>query len=218
MLNLPIYPMLVGIMIMGSLPVIIVSTTAFLKISIVLLLVRNALGTQSVPSNMIIYILSLILTIYVSAPLVATIYTHLAAANIDLNSASGLQTLVTAIIDPLRTSLEHYAPLDERRFLLAAAKRIWPPDFNAGATVDDMLIVVPAYISAEITRGFQIGFLLYLPFVAVDLIVSNILMAMGMAMVSPMVISTPFKILLFILVGGWTRLLHSLILSYTVPT
>src|ERR1700712_908977 len=101
MLNLPIYPMLVGIMIMGMLPIIIVSTTAFLKISIVLLLVRNALGTQSVPSNMIIYVLSLILTIYVSAPLVTTIYTHLAAAGVDLNSASGLRTLVTAIIDPL---------------------------------------------------------------------------------------------------------------------
>jgi type III secretion protein R len=214
MVNTSFYPMLLGILVMSSLPIVIVSMTAFLKLSIVLLLVRNALGTQQVPSNMIIYVLSLILTIYVSAPLVSDIYGRLTAPDMSFKSAAGLQSVVTSVIDPLRASLERYAPIDERRFLLAAARRVWPRDFNVGATTDSMLIVIPAYISAEITRGFQIGFLLYLPFIAVDLIVSNILMAMGMAMVSPMVISTPFKILLFILVGGWTRLLHSLILSY----
>ena len=79
----------------------------------------------------------------------------------------------------------------ERDFLLSAARRIWPADFFQAANTDDLLIVIPAFVSSELTRAFQIGFLLYLPFIAVDLIVSNILMAMGMMMVSPTVISTP---------------------------
>ena len=114
-------------------------------------------------------------------------------------------------------SLERFAKPEERDFLLHAARRIWPDEFYRTATGDDLLIVIPAFVISELTRAFQIGFLLYLPFIAVDLIVSNVLMAMGMVMVSPLVISTPFKIFLFVAVSGWTRLLHGLLLSYGGP-
>src|ERR1700721_1125015 len=112
----------------------------------------------------------------------------------DLTNMGGMTCMVTTSFYPMLLGILVMSLLPIAVVSLTA--------FLRGAQTDCMLIVIPAYISAEITRGFQIGFLLYLPFIAVDLIVSNILMAMGMAMVSPMVISTPFKILLLSLVGG----------------
>jgi len=207
-------PVIIATAAIGLIPFLVVTTTAFLKISIVLFLVRNALGTQETPPTLVMYAIAVILTAYVSAPLASEIYARLTAPGVDFSTANGLQAAGDSIVGPLRASLERYTPMQERDFLLAAAKRIWPPDFYKQATTDDLLIVIPAYVVSELTRAFQTGFLLYLPFIAVDLIVSNILMAMGMVMVSPLVISTPFKILLFVLINGWTRLLHGLVLSY----
>ena len=138
----------------------------------------------------------------------------MATPGTDFSSAEGLRTVGVGIIGPLRAYMERFAQPQERDFLLSAARRIWPPDFFQGASTDDLLIVIPTFVSSELTRAFEIGFLLYLPFIAVDLIVSNILMAMGMMMVSPTVISTPLKVFLFVAVSGWTRLLHGLVLSY----
>ncbi|TKA98653.1 MAG: EscR/YscR/HrcR family type III secretion system export apparatus protein, partial [Mesorhizobium sp.] len=87
----------------------------------------------------------------------------------------------------------------------------------AAATPDDFAILVPSFLLSELKRGFEIGFLLYLPFIVIDLIVTTILMAMGMSMVSPTVISVPFKIFLFVAIDGWSKLMHGLVLSYTLP-
>jgi type III secretion protein R len=207
-------PVIIATAAIGLIPFLVITTTAFLKISIVLFLVRNALGTQQTPPTLVMYAIAVILTAYVSAPLASEIYAKLTAPGVDFSTASGLQAAGASIVGPLRASLERFTPVRERDFLLAAAKRIWPPDFYKQASADDLLILIPAYVVSELTQAFQTGFLLYLPFIAVDLIVSNILMAMGMVMVSPLVISTPFKILLFVLINGWTRLLHGLVLSY----
>jgi type III secretion protein R len=207
-------PVIIATAAIGLIPFLVVTTTAFLKISIVLFLVRNALGTQQTPPTLVMYAIAVILTAYVSAPLASEIYAKLTAPGVDFSTANGLQAAGNSIVGPLRASLERFTPVQERDFLFTAAKRIWPPDFYKQASADDFLIVIPAYVVSELTRAFQTGFLLYLPFIAVDLIVSNILMAMGMVMVSPLVISTPFKILLFVLISGWTRLLHGLVLSY----
>lgn len=85
------------------------------------------------------------------------------------------------------------------------------------ATVDDFVILVPSFLISELKRAFEIGFLLYLPFITIDLIVTTILMALGMSMVSPTVISVPFKLFLFVAIDGWSRLMHGLVLSYTTP-
>jgi type III secretion protein R len=210
----PLLPVVLATAAIGLIPFMVITTTAFLKISIVLFLVRNALGTQQTPPTLVMYAIAIVLTAYVSAPLASQIYARLTAPGVDFTTGTGLQAAGSAIIGPLRTSLERFTPPQERQFLLSAAQRIWPPDFYRQATSDDLLIVIPAYVVSELNRAFQTGFLLYLPFIAVDLIVSNVLMAMGMVMVSPLVISTPFKIFLFVLVSGWTRLLHGLVLSY----
>ncbi len=212
--DMPLLPVIIATAAIGLIPFLVITTTAFLKISIVLFLVRNALGTQQTPPTLVMYAIAIVLTAYVSAPLASQIYARLNAPNVNLATAEGLRAVGDSITQPLRASLERFTPPQERDFLLTAAQRIWPPDFYRQASADDLLIVIPAYVVSELTRAFQTGFLLYLPFIAVDLIVSNVLMAMGMVMVSPLVISTPFKILLFVLVSGWTRLLHGLILSY----
>jgi type III secretion protein R len=198
----------------GLIPFLVITTTAFLKMSIVLFLMRNALGTQQTPPTLVLYAIAIVLTAYVSAPLFSAVYAKVLATKADFTTVDGMRQAAGAIVGPVRDNLERFARPAERAFLLQAARRIWPPDFFAQASADDLLIVIPAFVISELTRAFEIGFLLYLPFVAVDLIVSNILMAMGMVMLSPTVISTPLKVFLFVLVSGWTRLLHGLLLSY----
>ncbi len=175
---------------------------------------RNALGTQQTPPNLVLYAIAVVRTIYVTAPLFAVEYARLTAPDVDLGTASGLRNAAIAAAEPLRAFLQRFAAPRERDFLFAATQRIWPQDTMRGVSTNDLIILIPAFVVSELTRAFEIGFLLYLPFIAIDLIVSNVLMAMGMVMVSPLVISVPFKLFLFVVVSGWTRLLHGLVLSY----
>ena len=207
-------PLILATAAIGLIPFLVITTTAFLKISIVLFLIRNALGTQQTPPTLVLYAIAVVLTVFVSAPLANEIYARLGASLADLSTADGIGRAAQAVADPLRNYLARFTPPAERDFIFGAARRIWPPDFAAHVGSGDLLIAIPAFVVSDLTRAFETGFLLYLPFIAVDLIVSNVLMAMGMVMVSPLVISTPFKILLFVLVSGWTRLLHGLMLSY----
>jgi type III secretion protein R len=103
---------------------------------------------------------------------------------------------------------------EQRRFFLTTAKKLWPPELSEEATQQDLLIVTPAFVVSELTSAFEIGFLLFLPFVVIDLVISNILMAMGMMMVSPVTISLPLKLFLFVMVDGWSRLIHGLVQTY----
>jgi type III secretion protein R len=103
---------------------------------------------------------------------------------------------------------------EQRRFFLSTAKKLWPPELADEATDRDLLIVTPAFVVSELTAAFEIGFLLFLPFVVIDLVISNILMAMGMMMVSPVTISLPLKLFLFVMVDGWSRLIHGLVSTY----
>ena len=98
--------------------------------------------------------------------------------------------------------------------LLENTARLWPQEMAQQVNRDDLILLVPAFVLSQLQAGFEIGFLIYIPFIVVDLIVSNLLLALGMQMVSPMTISLPLKLLLFVLVSGWTRLLDSLFLSY----
>ena len=103
---------------------------------------------------------------------------------------------------------------EERQFFLDGTSRLWPEEARQNVRDDDLAILVPAFVASELTRAFEIGFLLYLPFLIVDIVVANILMTLGMIMVSPVLISIPLKLFLFVAVDGWSRLMHGLILSY----
>jgi type III secretion protein R len=199
----------------GLIPLFVVTMTGFLKISVVLFLIRNALGVQQTPPNLVLYGIAIILTVYVMSPLLGSIYARLNAHPVDFSSVENITAMATEIKQPVKTHLMRFAHPEERQFFLAATQRIWPEDARADLKDDDIVILLPAFVSSELTRAFEIGFLLYLPFLVIDLVVSNILMAMGMIMVSPTLISVPLKIFLFVAISGWSRLMHGLILSYS---
>jgi type III secretion protein R len=198
----------------GLLPLAVVTMTGFLKISVVLFLIRNALGVQQTPPNLVLYGIALILTVYVTTPLVGEMVHRLEAQPISLESVAGIRDAADTLRPPLQAHLARYANPGEREFFLQATESIWSPEARADLRDDDLVVLIPAFVSSELTRAFEIGFLLYIPFLVIDLIVSNVLMAMGMMMVSPTLISIPLKIFLFVAVSGWSRLMHGLIMSY----
>ncbi|MCJ8141065.1 type III secretion system export apparatus subunit SctR [Falsirhodobacter halotolerans] len=198
----------------GLLPLAIVTMTGFLKISVVLFLIRNALGVQQSPPNLVLYGIALILTVYVTTPLVGNMYLALERSPVDLQTLDGLRAAAEAVAAPLRDYLERFASERERAFFMEASASVWSDEARSALRSDDLIVLIPAFVASELTRAFEIGFLLYIPFLVVDLIVANVLMAMGMMMVSPTLISIPLKIFLFVAVEGWSRLMHGLILSY----
>jgi type III secretion protein R len=198
----------------GLIPFFVVTMTGFLKISVVMFLIRNALGVQQTPPNLLLYGIALVLTVYVTSPLLSDVYNRVVADPIDFNSVDSLTATAEAVKQPIQAYLARFTQPQERQFFLSATARVWPKDARADLKDDDLVVLLPAFVSSELTRAFEIGFLLYLPFLVIDLVVSNILMAMGMIMVSPTLISVPLKLFLFVGVDGWSRLMHGLILSY----
>jgi type III secretion protein R len=210
--------------------------TSYLKIVVVMSLIRNALGIQSIPPNMVLNALAMILTFYIMAPVVSESWGAIVESQKAMAAKAGPSALqaqgqgtvahapstidlssldLSKAAEPFRRFLsEHTAPR-ERAFFIKTAETLWGKD-GEPATVDpeSYWILLPSFCVSELTKAFQIGFLVYLPFIAIDIIVSNILLAMGMMMVSPVTISLPFKLLLFVMVNGWTLLIQGLVKGY----
>ena len=220
---------------LSLLPLVAMVATSYLKIVVVVSLIRNALGIQSIPPNMVVNALAVILTFYIMAPVASESWgiiaeTQKARASAPAAApATGGQgpadaapaTLDLSAIDiekatePFRVFLSQHTAPRERVFFINTAEMLWAKD-GEPAVVDpeSFAILLPAFCVSELTKAFQIGFLVYLPFIAIDIIVSNILLAMGMMMVSPVTISLPFKLLLFVMVNGWTLLIQGLVKGY----
>lgn len=201
---------------LGLLAFVVVTATAFLKISVVLFLVRSALGAQQVPPNIVLYGAALILTIFITQPVAEQVYGQLSDPTLRYQTFDDWKTALTRAQEPVRTHLDRFTSRDEREFFLKATERVWPEEMRGRADARNLSILLPSFMIAELKKAFEIGFLLYLPFITIDLVVTTILMAMGMSMVSPTVIAIPFKLFLFIAVDGWSRLMHGLVLSYAV--
>ena len=282
-------------------PFVAVMVTSFTKIVVVLSLLRNALGLQQVPPNVVINGLAIVLSIYVMYPVIlethdainarmsgttvaaatqgqppgaaattpgaapatttpapavapgtaaapaaatatvpaaptaapaATTNTATAAAATPPAGArrpaapsallggtgkmdtTRLLQMMDAGKEPLRGFLIKHSSDAERAFFLRSAQRLLPPNARGDISVNDFLVVIPAFTVSELTAAFQIGFLIFLPFLIIDLVVSNILLSLGMMMLSPTTVSLPFKLLLFVLIGGWAKLVHGLVLTY----
>jgi type III secretion protein R len=198
----------------GLIPLAVVTLTGFLKISIVLFLIRNALGIQQTPPNLVLYGIALILSVYVTTPLIGDMYRQVESRSLTFEKAEDFRDMGLALRGPLQQHLLRFAQPAERGFFMQATETVWSPEARADLRDDDLVVLIPAFVSSELTRAFEIGFLLYIPFLVIDLLVANVLMAMGMMMVSPTLISIPLKIFLFVAVSGWSRLMHGLILSY----
>jgi type III secretion protein R len=204
----------IALALLALVPTLVVVSTSFLKISIVIMLVRNALGVQQIPPNIAIYGLTLILTAYVMAPVGDRMINLMANQEASMKTMNGMIKILRTGIEPLRGFMEKNTKIEQTDFFIETARKMWGPDLSADLKSTDFLVLMPAFLVTELTSAFQIGFLLYLPFVVIDLIISNILLAMGMMMVSPVTISLPLKLFLFVMVDGWARLIHGLILTY----
>ncbi|MBF0441505.1 MAG: type III secretion system export apparatus subunit SctR [Oligoflexales bacterium] len=209
----PIY-LITIIALLSLIPFIAVMATSFVKLSVVFSLLRNALGIQQIPPNMAVHGLCIILSCFIMAPVGLKIFDILDKEKITLSNKDSMKKAVSKGLTPYYEFLKKHSSDSQREFFKQHAKETWPESHKEDLESDSLFILLPAFTVSELTSAFKIGFLLYLPFVAIDLIVSNILLAMGMMMVSPMTISLPFKILLFVLLDGWTKLIQNLILSY----
>ncbi|WP_305068577.1 EscR/YscR/HrcR family type III secretion system export apparatus protein [Lysobacter sp. BMK333-48F3] len=300
---------LVTVVSLALAPFVAVMVTSFTKIVVVLSLLRNALGLQQVPPNVVINGLAIVLSIYVMYPVILETHDAInarmsgqpaasatqgqppgtgappaaAAATaaptaaapagaapaavpagtaapaatapgaLAANTSVGFSTTATPVAappaapaaaagaskppsallssggkmdtarllalmdagkEPLRKFLIKHSSDAERAFFLRSAQRLLPPAARGDISVNDFIVVIPAFTVSELTAAFQIGFLIFLPFLIIDLVVSNILLSLGMMMLSPTTVSLPFKLLLFVLIGGWAKLVHGLVLTY----
>ena len=195
-------------------PFVAIVATSYIKLSVVLLLVRNALGVQQIPPNMALNALAMILSAYIMAPVIMQTSDILTAHHYDFATIDGLKQAYLAGSAPLIKFLSFHEGAHEKEFFLQAAHALWPKELADRITPDNPAILLPAFTVSQLREAFEIGFLLYLPFIAIDLIISNILLAMGMMMVSPLTISLPFKLFLFVMIDGWSRLILGLVKTY----
>ncbi len=292
---------LVTVVSLALAPFVAVMVTSFTKIVVVLSLLRNALGLQQVPPNVVINGLAIVLSIYVMYPVILDTNAAIearkqglpppatsiittppaqtapppqaqtpppAAAPSSPAAAAGEQAEAEAVVnaeqnapdpfanvtdgspvqpaapaanapppqaplpplpakgverllalaqagkEPLRGFLLKHSHDAEREFFLQSAQRLLPPAKRNDISANDFIVIIPAFTVSELTAAFQIGFLIFLPFLIIDLVVSNILLALGMMMLSPTTVSLPFKLLLFVLIDGWAKLVHGLVLTY----
>ena len=195
-------------------PFVAIVATSYIKLSVVLLLVRNALGVQQIPPNMALNALAMILSAYIMAPVIMETSDIFASHHYDFSTYDGLKQAYEGGSGPLIKFLKLHEGAREKAFFMEAAHSMWPKELADRITPDNPAILLPAFTVSQLREAFEIGFLLYLPFIAIDLIISNILLAMGMMMVSPLTISLPFKLFLFVTVDGWSRLILGLIKTY----
>ena len=195
-------------------PFLVIIGTSFVKISIVFSLIRNALGIQQIPPNMALHALALILTMYIMAPVGLRSYDNVINEPLALDDFQSIESAFDRGLKPYRKFLKKHTSDEEIEFFMSTARTLWATEFHQNIHEDNMIILLPSFVVGELTLAFEIGFLVYLPFIIIDLVISNILMAMGMMMMSPTTISLPFKLLLFVFLDGWTRLIHGLVMSY----
>lgn len=201
--------LLIMLTILTLLPSFIMMMTSFVRIIIVFGFLRTAMGTQQSPPNQILVGLALFLTVFIMSP----VYTKI--------NSNAIQPFIENKINQEQAIEEGAKPL--REFMLKQTRKkdfnlfIEQAKLNYKVTNDNapLYIVVPAYMISELKTAFQIGFFLYIPFMIIDLVVGSILMAMGMMMLPPVMVSLPFKLLLFVMVDGWYLLVKSLIISFS---
>ena len=192
------------------LPALILMMTSFTRIIIVFSLLRHALGTQTSPPNQVLVGLALFLTFFIMAPVGDRIYNE---AYLPLaENKIGFQEALEKGAVPLRAfMLKQVRDTD-----LATFSKIAKQPVPTRAEEIPMRILIPAFVTSELKTAFQIGFIVFIPFLIIDMIVASVLMSMGMMMMSPVIVALPFKIMLFVLVDGWNLLIGSLVLSFGV--
>lgn len=192
------------------LPALVLMMTSFTRIIIVFSLLRHAMGTQTSPPNQVVVGLALFLTFFIMAPVGDRIYTE---AYLPLaENKIGFQEALDKGAIPLRAFMLKQVRAADLATFTKVAKQSTP----GNADEIPMRILIPAFVTSELKTAFQIGFIVFIPFLIIDMIVASVLMSMGMMMMSPVIVALPFKIMLFVLVDGWNLLIGSLVLSFGI--
>lgn len=202
---------------LGIVPFAALMVTSYTKLVVVFGLLRSALGIQQVPPNIVLNGIALILSVYIMAPVGMSVADNLKVSGLTIGNELTMQDisqLMDAATPPIKAFMMQHTPERERSFFVRSATTMWPPERAKNLQPDDLIVLVPSFTLSELMKAFQIGFVLYLVFLVVDLVVANVLLALGMQMISPTVISVPFKLLLFVMLDGWSVLVHGLVLSY----
>lgn len=193
---------------LAVLPILLVTITSFTRILIVLHFTRQALNTQSAPPNQVLIAISLFLTFFIMQPVIAKVYTE-AIVPYDAGEIGFEEAFETAV-DPMRTFMFEQTQVKDIDAFMQISNTAWDGEsLNQVPTS----VLIPAFIISELRTAFIIGFLIYVPFIVIDMVVASVLMSMGMMMLPPTTISMPFKILLFVLADGW-----NLVIVYLVRT
>lgn len=207
---------------LSLLPFAIMLLTSFMKIVVVLSLLRQALGVQQTPPNQVLNGIALLITIYVMFPTGLAMYkaaepiiqTQAPQTVISDQSATFILNVVDKAKEPLKGFLERNCSPKHIASFYKLAYRLFPEPYKSQLKNNDFIILIPSFITSQLKTAFEIGVLIYLPFFVIDLVVSNILLAMGMMMLSPLTIALPIKLLLLVIVDGWTVLIQGLAISF----
>lgn len=213
---------LTAITALSLLPFAIMLLTSYIKIVVVLSLLRNALGVQQSPPNQVLTGIALLMTIYVMFPTVHSMYTSAAsfinkeppATLLSAQSAQYMIKVVDLSKEPMRNFLQRNTLGKHITSFYQLAYRSFPDEYKQTLKPTDFIVLIPAFITSQLKAAFEIGVLIYLPFFVIDLVTSNILLAMGMMMLSPLTIALPLKLLLLVMVDGWTLIIQGLVLSF----
>lgn len=207
---------------LSLLPFAVMLLTSYVKIVIVLSLLRNALGVQQSPPNQVLNGIALLMTVYVMFPTGLAMYNAAASTinkDIPTNLISGagsqyMMDVLNAGKEPMRDFLQRNSSASHISSFYSLAHRSFPEEFKATLKPADFIVLVPSFITSQLKGAFEIGVLIYLPFFVIDLVTSNILLAMGMMMLSPLTIALPLKLLLLVMVDGWTLIIQGLVLTF----
>ncbi|HZJ55402.1 MAG TPA: type III secretion system export apparatus subunit SctR [Myxococcaceae bacterium] len=196
---------------MSLLPFLMVMFTSFTKISVVLSLTRSALGTQQAPPTVVLTGLSAVLSLVVMSPVAEAMVARVHGERLPAAPGPEMLRVLRSAAEPLRAFLvEHGSPELRAEFAALSHELRGGPEVSES----DLMVVAPAFVLSELKQAFQIGFLIFLPFLVVDMVVANVLLALGMQSLSPSQVSLPFKVLLFVAVDGWALLARSLVQGY----
>ena len=203
------------------LPFIVMLLTSFIKMIIVLSLLRNALGVQQTPPNQVLNGIALLLTIYVMFPTGIAMYDAskqvIAKSPTQIFSGESAIYLIEVLDhakEPMRKFLVKNTLSKHIKSFYQIAYKIFPEPYRSSLKPSDFIVIVPSFITSQLKGAFEIGVLIYLPFFVIDLVTSNILLAMGMMMLSPLTIALPIKLLLLVMIDGWTILVQGLVLTF----
>jgi type III secretion protein R len=210
--------LVVALALVSLVPFVFMGVTAFVKISTVLQIVRSAIGAQSVPSNTVIMALATALTLIAMAPVGERIIDRAMPLVQNRTAREDTTALIEkgidAVREPMRDFLKKNASDKEKTRFFVVAKNARSEVEREKVTPDDLSVLVPAFVVTELTEAFAIGFLVFLPFLVIDLVVANVLLALGMQMLNPTQVSLPFKLLLFVAIDGWGLLAQALVSGY----